>query len=230
MGGLAAALHDAGQLDRAIRLHEETLKLRRAKLGEDDPDTLISMNTLALAYQSAGQLERAIDMHEQALKLRRAKLGEDHPSTLISMNNLALSYWKAGRPDRAIPLYEATIKVRLVKLGEDHPYTLTTMNNLALAYLELSQPDRAIPILERTLKAQRANPAKAIPTRSERCTILRRLTTCQVSSTARSLCWPTSSAPAVQTGRGPSGYAHVDEQPRRNVPGLGFARSGHPTS
>ena len=40
MNNLAMGYRDAGKLDQALPLFEETLKLRKAKLGPDDPDTL----------------------------------------------------------------------------------------------------------------------------------------------------------------------------------------------
>ena len=42
MDNLAVSYHAAGQLDRALKLFEETLALRKAKLGPDHPDTLIA--------------------------------------------------------------------------------------------------------------------------------------------------------------------------------------------
>ena len=58
MNHLAGTYQDLGQLDRAISLFGQTLELRRVKLGEDHPDTLISKNNLAGAYADAGQVER----------------------------------------------------------------------------------------------------------------------------------------------------------------------------
>ena len=40
MNNLAAAYEKAGKLDLAVPLYEETLKLRKAKLGPDHPETL----------------------------------------------------------------------------------------------------------------------------------------------------------------------------------------------
>ena len=51
MNNLAAGYQAAGKLDLALPLFEETLKLTKAKLGPDHPDTLISMNNLAVAYR-----------------------------------------------------------------------------------------------------------------------------------------------------------------------------------
>ncbi|WP_309344248.1 tetratricopeptide repeat protein, partial [Actinomyces naeslundii] len=48
---LAGAYQDAGRLDEAISLHEQTLEDSTRILGPDHPDTLISRNNLAGAYQ-----------------------------------------------------------------------------------------------------------------------------------------------------------------------------------
>ena len=82
MNNLASGYRAAGQLDRALPLLEETLALRKAKLGPDHPDTLTSMNNLADGYRAAGQLDRALPLYEETLALRKAKLGPDHPDTL----------------------------------------------------------------------------------------------------------------------------------------------------
>ena len=47
MDTLAAGYGDAGQLDKALSLHQETLRLTRAKLGPKHPGTLNSMNNVA---------------------------------------------------------------------------------------------------------------------------------------------------------------------------------------
>jgi hypothetical protein len=55
-------------LDEAIALDEELLKLRKAKLGTDHRDTLISRINLADAYRDAGRPE-AIALNETTLKM-----------------------------------------------------------------------------------------------------------------------------------------------------------------
>ena len=166
MNNLAVAYQDAGKLDLALPLFEETLKLRKAKLGPDHPDTLTSMNNLAGAYQAAGKLDLALPLFEETLKLRKAKLGPDHPDTLTSMNNLAVAYQAAGKLDLALPLFEQTLKLRKAKLGPDHPDTLTSMNNLAVAYQAAGKLDLAVPLFEETLKLRKAKLGPDIPTRS----------------------------------------------------------------
>ena len=56
-------------LDEAVRLFQETLELRQAKLGSDDTQTLLSMSNLGQAYQAVGELTRAELLLEAALQL-----------------------------------------------------------------------------------------------------------------------------------------------------------------
>ncbi|MGA5040169.1 FxSxx-COOH system tetratricopeptide repeat protein [Streptomyces capoamus] len=148
---LASAYESAGDLGRAIPLHEQTLTDRVRVLGEDHPDTLISRNNLAYAYESAGDLGRAIPLYEQTLTDTQRVLGEDHPSTLASRNNLASAYEAAGDLGRAIPLHEQTLTDTQRVLGEDHPDTLASRNNLAYAYQAAGDLGRAIPLHEQAL-------------------------------------------------------------------------------
>ena len=149
---LAGAYCDAGRLDEAIRLHEQTLKDRTRILGPHHPDTLASRNNLASAYHDAGRLDEAIRLHEQTLKDRTRILGPHHPSTLTSRNNLASAYHDAGRLDKAIALFEQTLEDRTRILGPHHPSTLTSRHNLAITYQEAGRLDEAITLLEQTLK------------------------------------------------------------------------------
>ncbi len=71
MSNLASSYHAAGQNDRALKLFEETLALRKAKLGPDHPDTLRSMNNLAVSYYAAGQNDRALKLSRRRWRCRR---------------------------------------------------------------------------------------------------------------------------------------------------------------
>jgi eukaryotic-like serine/threonine-protein kinase len=132
----------------AIRQFERALKLRRAKLGSDHPDTLTSRSNLALSYYDVGRTEEALGMLEETLKLRASKLGLDHPDTLTSRNNLALSYHAVGRTAEAIKLLEPFLTLSESKLGSTHPDTLTSRNNLAAFYHAAGRTTEAIKLIE----------------------------------------------------------------------------------
>ncbi len=148
---LASAYKSAGDVNRAIALHEQILADRERLHGPDDPRTLRSRNNLANAYRSAGDVNRAIALHEQILTHRERIHGSDDPRTLTSRNNLASAYQSAGDLPRAILLHEKNLADRERILGLDHPDTLTSRNNLAGAYRSAGDIPRAILLYEKNL-------------------------------------------------------------------------------
>ena len=146
MHNLAAAYAALGRHAEALKLNEETLALRRAKLGPDHPDTLKSMHNLAASYDALGRHADAVKLREETLALRKAKLGPDHPDTLESMNNLASSYLAAGRTREALPLMarcsaanpkNTRLSLAVAALqawfGQDQELTVTRQRILAFA-------------------------------------------------------------------------------------------------
>ncbi len=148
---LAGAYQDAGKLDQAIILHEQTLADRERILGPRHPHTLTSRNNLAYAYKDAGKLDQAITLHKQTLADRERILGPRHRDTLTSRNNLALAYKDAGNLDQAIALFEQTLTDQEQILGPRHPAILTSRGNLALAYQDAGNLNKAIALFEQTL-------------------------------------------------------------------------------
>ena len=61
---LAGAYCDAGRLDEAVTLYEQTLEDRTRILGPHHPHTLTSRNNLASAYRAAGRIEEAEKLFE----------------------------------------------------------------------------------------------------------------------------------------------------------------------
>jgi tetratricopeptide (TPR) repeat protein len=135
MNALASAYRAAGKQDLALPLYDETLKLRKAVLGADHPDTLASLNRLALEYQAAGKLDLSMTLYEELLKLQTEKLGADNTSTLGSMYALANVYSEGLRFDRAIPLFEELLRIRRVKLPEGNKTRIDAQNHLGLHLL-----------------------------------------------------------------------------------------------
>src|SRR5262249_28536301 len=107
-------------------LNEKVLRLRKATLGADDPDTLNSMFGLAVAYKGNTRLFDAIPLFEETLKLRKAKFGPAHVDTLQSMWGLASTYLDADRLEDARRLAEEALDLSKAKYGPDHAETLGT--------------------------------------------------------------------------------------------------------
>jgi serine/threonine protein kinase/tetratricopeptide (TPR) repeat protein len=142
--------------EKAIILFIKSRTAFTTQLGDDSPETLMSMHDLAWAYLAASKFDLALPLYQETLERRKAKLGPDHPDTLQTMNNLALGYGDIGRLDLALLLYQKTFELRKAKLGLDHADTLQSMSNLGMGYLAAHKHDMALPLLEDAVTRNRA--------------------------------------------------------------------------
>jgi tetratricopeptide (TPR) repeat protein len=73
------------------------MEVRKALLGVEHPDKLISIKNLATTYREQGKLSKAEQLYLKAIQNSTAQLGPEHPHTLISRINLAMAYADQGR-------------------------------------------------------------------------------------------------------------------------------------
>lgn len=123
-----------GQWKEAEALELQVVEARKRVLGEEHPDTLVSMSNLATTYRSQGRWKEAEAIELQVVEVRKRVLGEEHPDTLASMGNLAATYQSQGRCKEAELLALQVVEARKRVLGEGHPDTLKSINNLAATY------------------------------------------------------------------------------------------------
>ena len=148
---LAGTYRDAGRLDKAIPLYEQTLEDSIRVLGTDHPSTLTSRFDLAGAYRAAGRLSEAIPLYEQVFSGRSRVLGPDHRSTLTARDELAGAYWEAGRLDEAITLKKQILADAVRIMGPGSSGASAARLNLADAYRDAGRLDEAIPLFEQNL-------------------------------------------------------------------------------
>jgi tetratricopeptide (TPR) repeat protein len=128
---------------------------QKRKLGEDHPDTLISMANLASTYHDLGKLTKAEELKVLVFEKRREILGADHPDTLFSMGELASTYYQLGKLNEAEELQVVVFKKRREILEEDHPHTLLSMSALASTYHQLHKLKEAEELLVAVLEKRR---------------------------------------------------------------------------
>jgi serine/threonine protein kinase/tetratricopeptide (TPR) repeat protein len=153
---LAAAYREAGKLELALPLLEDTLKKQREKFGPNNPDTLQTMNSYAVGLQAAGQREKALPIYEETLRRRESVLGADHTETQISRNNLASCLCYLKKTDRAIALFEEALRITKARFGNSHAETLAGMNNLAFALHAAGKLEPSLQHYEELLRLQNA--------------------------------------------------------------------------
>lgn len=121
----AITLHQAGQLDDAIRAYREYLTV--------EPDSVQARSNLGAALSRAGRYDEAIAEYD--LGLRRSP---DNPALLL---NLGLAYYKTGRHAEAAERFE-----RAVSLSPQFKDQVTLL--LAVCYNNLGRYKEAATLLE----------------------------------------------------------------------------------
>jgi tetratricopeptide (TPR) repeat protein len=109
------------RLERSMALGEEALAGRTRVLGEEHPETLITLANLALTYKGLGMNEKATEMQKREMDLVIRVLGEEHPDTIISMANYAKTLREQRRFDEAVALFERSVRAARKALPPDNP-------------------------------------------------------------------------------------------------------------
>ena len=92
-------------------------------MGDEHPDTALSLNNLAGLYRVQGKYKQAELLFQCALAIREQQLGPDHPDTASSQWWLASLAHEQGKYAKAKVLYEQALRVFEQQLGADHPNT-----------------------------------------------------------------------------------------------------------
>jgi hypothetical protein len=108
MNNLAISYANAGRAQEALKLREDTLRLRKAKLGRDHPGTLESMNELADSYITIGQAAKAMAILRDSLALRELRATAE-PNNRTERAELACTHGLMGEAEQARLDYAAAV-------------------------------------------------------------------------------------------------------------------------
>ena len=120
-----------GDIDKAIRGHEEVLDIRRNVIGQMHRDVAKSLNSLGLCLLEKGQYLEARSMLERSLSMRKKLLGNEHPDVGESLHSLGLVYIAQGKCEDAMVLLERALANRRTSLGSKHPLVAETLCSIA---------------------------------------------------------------------------------------------------
>ncbi|MDP7520278.1 MAG: tetratricopeptide repeat protein, partial [Phycisphaerales bacterium] len=102
-------------------------------LGDEHPDTLISIGNMGLLLSDLGKYDEAMPYYVEALETKRRALGDEHPDTLGSIGNMGLLLYSQGKYEEAMPYYVEVLETSRRVLGDEHEYmlNLNAIRNLA---------------------------------------------------------------------------------------------------
>ncbi len=152
---LADSYAAMGLFDKAAELDARALATRRKLLGDDNLDTLVSMEKVGQLHVEQGTADAAEPLFRKTLAARRRLLGADHPDTLEAMTDLATSLDSQGKLDQAEPLMREALEKRRRILGNDDKDTIDSIYRMGGVYLDQARLDLAIPLLRESLERSR---------------------------------------------------------------------------
>jgi serine/threonine protein kinase/TolA-binding protein len=141
-----------GEYQQARAELDRAFTVRKATLGPNNPDTLMSMGWLGTSYYHLGRLGEAIKILEETLQRRQATLGRSHPDTLWSGDKLGSAYLTAGRVAEAVAMLEETLKLVRATMDAKDNQVFSSVNNLANAYLRAGRVGESVALYEENLK------------------------------------------------------------------------------
>ena len=109
---LATAYEAAGQVERAIALHERTLSARKAALGPDHPDSLASRGHLIRLFDVRGESPRSEPLLREALGSARTEPGAGPSTRSVALAALGDNLLKQRRWADAEPVLREGLAIR----------------------------------------------------------------------------------------------------------------------
>jgi tetratricopeptide (TPR) repeat protein len=138
LGNLGLAYADLGDMQRAIKCHEQALEIDRDirdRRGES-----ADLGNLGSTYHRLGEMWRAIEYYEQALEIAREI--RDQRGEGNALGSLGNAYADLGDLRRAIEYYEQALDI--AREIRDRRGEGNRLGNLGLSYADLGDVQRAI--------------------------------------------------------------------------------------
>ena len=134
-----------GRYDESVALAERALETRRRLLGDEHPDTLLSVNNMGSILEYKGDLAKAEAFYREAVEKNRRVRGADDPETLRTTGNLGNFLRGQGKLAEAEPLLREALDGERRVLGPEHRDTLVAMNTYGYLLIEQGKAKDAEP-------------------------------------------------------------------------------------
>jgi tetratricopeptide (TPR) repeat protein len=134
-------------LTKALKYHNESLKMRRAIYGNmNHPEIASSLNNIGSVYYFKNEYDEALKYHNESLEMRRAIYGTTNQSDIASsLNNIGSVYYFKNEYDEALKYHNESLKMRRAIYGTtNHPDIANSLNNIGLVYYSENEYDEAL--------------------------------------------------------------------------------------
>lgn len=148
----ASIYYCKGQYPQALQCAHMALAMQERLLGEEDIETIVTMNNLGAIYHEAGKFKEAFHYQKRALSLKQKLYGKDHISAAESLGNLSTQYYDMGDFAQALRYAKKALKIEKQHWGDNHAATAATYSNLSAHYYKLKDYGRAVQCAKKSLE------------------------------------------------------------------------------
>jgi len=152
---MGIAYLNLGLFSRAQALLEESIRIGRGAIGEENPGMLLAMQQLAWTLFSEGRFKEAESLQRKVLDIRRRILGPDHDETLSITADLAQTLDVEGDHKGAEKMSREILAKRMRTLGPENQDTLNSMDHVAAILASQSRFAEAEKLESQALATQR---------------------------------------------------------------------------
>ncbi|MCK5860140.1 serine/threonine-protein kinase [Abyssibacter sp.] len=116
---LMVALVRMGENDESLQVGIDVAQRLEARLGRDNPRTVVAWDGVALNYPDQAKFDEAIALLNDNLDIYKRVLGEEHPQTSMTRASLAAAYAIAERPKEGVDLVVRGHEALRAQLGDE---------------------------------------------------------------------------------------------------------------
>ncbi len=127
-------MRDKENLNNARKKMQKAYDMYKEKLGDDNPNTLLSLMNLGTIYQELGNPVKSIANLNSALEGYRMVFSESHPLAIKCLFNLAVAYDHFKQFEDAIATIKKAYDLNCQLYGSDNWDSLRYLSNLSSTY------------------------------------------------------------------------------------------------
>ena len=135
-------------------LLRRALAIQEQALGDEHPDTALTIAVLGGCCQGRGDMVSAEPLFRRAYEIRLRVLGPEHLRTLGMLDMLAHVVTELGRLPEAELLCRRALTGYSRTAGPDDPVTAAAMTSLGDVLVKRGQPEQAEPLIRQSLALQ----------------------------------------------------------------------------
>ena len=147
---LTGAVHyQLGDWQKALKLHQDALRVLQAELGEEHQTVAATLFQLGVVRAALFEIDSAANLFSKALSIQVKLFGENHRATLRTRREISNLYslCKSGADTALDELDEILADQRAIH-GDRHPNIAETLHSIGVAYSRRGDYSSALQILE----------------------------------------------------------------------------------